>query len=451
MSSEKIARLTEGLKAHLKKAEELADAADASADGQFTDGQRGEVTEHLQKAQAAKDELRKLNADEAVKAAIRDLGDGIGLDENGETPTERVKSAARSGLITPERGKSLGQMFVEGQQYKDLMGGAPNGVFGKDMRVQSRPMGMKSLITGTAQDSAGAFVRPQDLGVQGGIDLFLRPLRLRQLVTNGQTTSDSLEYARVDGWNRGARPVPEAVTADPIGSGDPAVTEAQAGLKPQAGFTTTRRRATVKTIAVGMASTKRALSDASQVRTLIDNFLEADLEMELEDQMVGGDDEGENFEGIEHVSGTLEQPSVADPSGKPAGMGKLLALRRMKTQVRLRGRRVANGYVIHPADLEDIEEISDNDGRFYGAGPFGQVGTTPLIWGLPAIESEAVQEGHPWCGDWGQSVLWDREQASIVVSDSHLDFFMRNLVQFLAEMRAAFGVMQPSAFCRGNL
>src|SRR5690606_15850380 len=133
--------------------------------------------------------------DAEVKAAIRDLGDGIGLDESGESSEERVKSAARSGLHVPEKGKSLGQLFTEGQQYKDLMTGAPNGVFGKDQRVQSRPMGFKNLITGAGQDSAGAIVRPQDLGVVGGVDLFMRPLRLRQLVTSGQTTSDSIEYA----------------------------------------------------------------------------------------------------------------------------------------------------------------------------------------------------------------------------------------------------------------
>jgi HK97 family phage major capsid protein len=45
-----------------------------------------------------------------------------------------------------------------------------------------------------------------------------------------------------------------------------------------------------------------------------------------------------------------------------------------------------------------------------------------------------------------QAVLWDREQAAVQVSDSHADFFVRNLVAILAEMRAAFGVIRPKAF-----
>lgn len=37
------------------------------------------------------------------------------------------------------------------------------------------------------------------------------------------------------------------------------------------------------------------------------------------------------------------------------------------------------------------------------------------------------------------------------MTDSHLDFFVRNLVAILAEMRAAFGVVQPNAFVEIDL
>ena len=33
-----------------------------------------------------------------------------------------------------------------------------------------------------------------------------------------------------------------------------------------------------------------------------------------------------------------------------------------------------------------------------------------------------------------------------MLSDSHEDYFVRNLVAVLAEMRAAFGVIRPKAF-----
>jgi hypothetical protein len=42
--------------------------------------------------------------------------------------------------------------------------------------------------------------------------------------------------------------------------------------------------------------------------------------------------------------------------------------------------------------------------------------------------------------------MWDRQQVTISVSDSHADFFIRNLVAVLAEARAAFGVLKPKSF-----
>jgi hypothetical protein len=42
-------------------------------------------------------------------------------------------------------------------------------------------------------------------------------------------------------------------------------------------------------------------------------------------------------------------------------------------------------------------------------------------------------------------------RVSISVSNQHSDFFIRNLVAILAEMRAAFGVLRPAAFVETDL
>src|SRR5699024_5871452 len=96
-------------------------------------------------------------------------------------------------------------------------------------------------------------------------------------------------------------------------------------------------------------------------------------------------------------------------------------------------------------DMERVDLTVDGNGRFYLGGPRAAGQVAPL-WSLPVIESEAVPAGTGYVGDWSKAVLWDREQASLTVTDSHADFFVRNLVAILAEMRAAFGVLQPSAF-----
>jgi HK97 family phage major capsid protein len=64
------------------------------------------------------------------------------------------------------------------------------------------------------------------------------------------------------------------------------------------------------------------------------------------------------------------------------------------------------------------------------------------------VESEAVPAGTAILADWRYAILWDREQGAILVSDSHADFFIKNLIAILAELRAAFGIVRPAAFVK---
>jgi HK97 family phage major capsid protein len=281
-------------------------------------------------------------------------------------------------------------------------------------------------------------------GLQVGLDVFQRPLRLRDVVTPGTTTSDTVEYVRVTSVTNNAAPVAEATSsAAPTAPGGAGalVNNANGGYKPESGVALAKVTAAVKTIAHWMPATKRALSDAAQVRTLIDAFLMYGLEEELEDQMIQGDNTGENFEGLGNVSGVQAQAWDTD---------LLTTTRKAKTKVRTVGRSVANAYLLNPADTEALDLLQDNEARFYFGGP-GGAGTAQVLWGVPVIETEAVPSGTGYCGDFRKAILWDREQATIQVTDSHLDFFVRNLVAILAEMRAAFGVIQPSAFVEMDL
>lgn len=450
MDTEKI---KSELREHLLKAQAIAKAVEGEG-REFTDTERTEAKAHIDAAQKCKVRLENAKADGALSDAMKGLGDEIGLSEKSG---ERVTP---SGLIVPEGRKSIGQHYVDSAEYKALLGSVPGGQFGAKHRVQSNPTGFKSLVspkgkalvTGASDTSGGAFVRSDDLGLQVGLEPFQRPLTLRNLVTNGTTTSDSLEYVRVTGITNNAAPVPEATTAalpTAPGTAGALVTAAGGGYKPESGLAVQRVTTPVRTIAHWIPVTKRALSDAAQMVTLIDSFLEYGLEEELEDQMIAGDGTGENFEGLANVSGVQTQAFVADPSGRPAGFGLLLAMRRAKTKVRLAGAR-ANGYVINPADLEKLDEVATGMDQFYFGGPSGANTTAPL-WGLPVIESEAVPAGTAYVGDWTRAILWDRQQSTITTTDSHADFFIRNLVAILAEMRAAFGVIQPSAFVEIDL
>jgi HK97 family phage major capsid protein len=204
-----------------------------------------------------------------------------------------------------------------------------------------------------------------------------------------------------------------------------------------------RHTTNVKTIAHWLAITKRALADASQMQTLIDTFLRSGLEEELEDQMISGDGTGENFLGLKNVSG------VQLESGASADVTSLEAFRRARTKVQIGGRAQPSAYVLSPVDWQKVELLRDSTGNFYGNGPFA-LGPN-MLWGLPVVTSEALPVGTAYCADWRQAVLYDREQATIQASSDVRDFFIRNLVAILAELRAAFAVLRPPAFVRITL
>lgn len=424
--------------AELKAARDIADAA-VAADRDLTGEERGKVDAHLKLAAGLKS--RDKNHAELAKQ-IGDLSDGIGLN----TPTdERPEPAGYMPLgkgNDNSRRKGLGEAFVGSAEFDALMKSVPNGRFGEKARVQSQPFGVKDLLTGVNRTtSAGALLTPDQLGL---LDPFYqRPLTIRDLVTPGTTTTDTIEYVKLVSVTNNAAAVAEATTSAAIGSGDPAVTNAQGGLKPESAMVFEKATTNVKTLAHWIPATKRALSDAGQIQTLIDAFLVYGLDEELEDQIVSGNGVGENLLGVSATSGIQTQAA-------PAGAETIFdTTRKARTKVRLGGRSIPTAYVFNPLDWQTIDLMRDGNERFYGAGPF-QV-STPMLWGLPVVESEAIAAGTAYVADWRKAVLWDREQASIQITDSHADFFIRNLVAILAELRAAFGILRPSAFVKITL
>ena len=422
--------------AELEKARDLA--AKAEGEGRnLSAEERTSITELIESAKGYHQQVLALDGDAKLIDELNVLGMPVG-------------DLAKGGGVTPGRKGSLGTRFTEAEDFRAwLKTVAPNGTIPDSMKgIASPPVafrGVKDILAGGVTDgdgAAGALVNPEWLGLLDGLGQFQRPLTMRDLITVGQTDGDTVSYARVVGFTNNAATVPEA-------RGASTYTEAQGnvrGNKPESGMELEKVTANVKTIAHWLPATKRALSDASQIRTLIDQFLRYGLAEELEDQIVTGDDTGENFEGILEVSGVQAQGFDGDI---------LRTSRKAKTLIRTNGRTMATAYVLNPADNERFDLMRDgsggteNSGAFLFGGPAGN--GVQSLWGLPRVESEAVPEGTGLVGNFRMAVLWDREQATLTVSDSHEDFFIRNLVAILAEMRAAFGVIRPPAFCTFDL
>lgn len=409
---------------HLKAARDIASKAEAE-NREFTAEERTQVMALMEQAKAVHARILEADGDAKMLDELNILGRPLGELAKGAGPAASSR-------------KSVGQQFIDNSQFKawqESIGAATKSEHGRVGQSPAVSFDSKALLTGVSDTSAGALVQTERLGLQD-VGTFMRPLVIRNLVTNGTTGSDAVEYARVTGFTNAAAPVAEATSDVTIGDGTGGtVTAAAGGLKPKSSMTLEKVTAVVKTVAHWLPATKRALSDAAQIRTLIDNFLTYGLEEELEDQIINGDNTGENFEGVLEVSGTQAQAWDTN---------LFVTTRKARRKVRQVGRAVPTAFVFNPEDNERIDLATDGTDRFYGNGPFGL--GPDVLWGLPRVESEAVPVGTGLVGAWNMAVLWDREQAAIQVSDSHADFFVRNLVAILAEMRAAFGILRPKAF-----
>ena len=126
------------------------------------------------------------------------------------------------------------------------------------------------------------------------------------------------------------------------------------------------------------------------------------------------------------------------------------AILRQITAVEVASGLPADGIVMHPNDWTPVLAGKDTQGQYYGNGPFATGPTT--LWGLPVAITPGIAENTVLVGAFktGAQLLW-RESMSVSVSNSHSDYFVRNLVAVLIEARLAMLVTMPEAFGKVTL
>ncbi len=446
----KYNRLLGEAAAAAKAAREIAEKAEADNGRDMTAEERQQFEKLFAEAVEKKKGADAAKADQGVLDQAKALADLVGVIDVDAAK----KDLDAQAFADPQRdpaGKSLGQTFIESPQFKAMLNQfkSADGSYhiNEKMRIQSDPVAFKSLIrqkallVGGSSTSVGGFVVPERSDIVEMLGR--RPLTIRDLISVRRTGSDTVEYVKQLAHTNAAAPVAEATSsAAPTapGSAGALVLDANGGYKPEGAWTFQKDTATVKTIAEWVPATKRALADVAALEGLINDELVADLQETEETQVLTGNGTGENLRGILNTSGI--QTTAAVTTNDATWFGSFRTAKRLARTV---GRVNPTAVVVNPVQGEKIDTAKDAQNRFYGPGPFFAEENRRL-WGMPVIESEAVTAGTAIVGDFSKAVLWDREQSTVSVSDSHADFFIRNLVAILAEERVAFAVTRPSAF-----
>lgn len=306
----------------------------------------------------------------------------------------------------------LGQVTGSGKMMQGKFGNSPAVAF-------------KNLISLEGTTTGKPFVRPQ---YDPDVSLPITPLGIRNVISVGQTSSEVVSWVAQTSRTNNAAPWAEPVDV------------ASATAKPESDINFGPNTTNVKTIATWIAATRNALDDIPNLRGILDTELTQMVEEELEDQIINGDGNGENFLGILATPGLTPQAWATD---------LLTTTRQARTKVRTVGRAIPTAYVLNPEDWEALDLTKDDTGGYYFGGPLA-VGTRTL-WGLPVVESEFVPAGVGLVGDMRVAKLWDRQQAAIYMTDSHADWFIKNLMAILCELRAAFAVKRPAAIVEMDL
>jgi HK97 family phage major capsid protein len=232
-------------------------------------------------------------------------------------------------------------------------------------------------------------------------------------------------------------------------------TSPSTGLKPESDLTFTEATFPVRWVAHWMQITRQNLEDLAFIQGYIDGRLLQGLARREDNQILNGNGTPPNLTGLLQTSGilTLDGTYFTGAPVKDVGTANENAnrIRRAMTRLRLSsvGGAIPSFVVANPADVEDWDTVTDAQRQYLFGGPFA--GMTTRLWGLPIVQSENIAAKTSLVGDGTMAAVVDRKDAQIYTTDSHADYFLRNLFVILAEERLALPVFRPSGFAKVTL
>ena len=385
----------------------------------------------------------------SIKGLLADLQtmgdvDSWSAQPQGEAVASSYAAAAADlNQLSSREIKSIGQMFVDSAEFKTLNGGknGANMVAPWQVAASLTAYNVKDVYSALPSGTPGSFGTIQRDPM---VTPPTRTKRVRDLFPVRRTNAAVIEYFRQLGFT--------TLQAGHGANSASSVAERSGGnfgVKPQSSFAFVGEQAPVRTLAHWEAAHRNVLADEPQLRSIIDNELMYGLRLLEDSQILNGDGTGENLLGVLQTP-NIQEYAWSDGATLPVVDTKADAIRRAATLSFL-AYYEPSGIVMHPNDWEDIELTKDANGQYLVAVSVA-MGGEPRVWRMPVVETPAIAEGTALVGAFGTGAqLYDREDASIRISEQHSDFFIRNAIVILAEQRLALAVKRPEAFVKVTL
>ncbi len=340
-----------------------------------------------------------------------------GSDENLLAAIEQTTG----GMMAGWRGgrNSMGDQFVNGEPGRWLRDTKNRGAHWETPIIEILPPGGIMATTITSDPTAGGMLVPPQY-LPGIVPVPLRPPVVADLLSSGPTTSNAITYMRETALTLAAAAVAEGAP------------------KPESAITLAPVTDPVVKLAHWIPITDELLEDVPAMGAYIDTRLSQGLQVVEDDQLLNGSGVAPNMVGLLARPGLA--PAVARGTDTNAD-----AIAKQMAAIQASTNRVPTGVIIHPTNFESVLLAKDAQGRYIGLGP-GAPPAIPSIWGKPVAVSKAIAVGTALVVSGTAAMIFRRGGINVQASNSHQDFFIKNLTAIRAEERLALCVFQPAAF-----
>lgn len=411
-----LAAQIESRKAEAGKAWAEFDGLRKSAAAEGVDfAKDAEAFEKLDAAGKAYDGIRdEVASMEAKRARLLELA--------GESAIEIAAKGGEAAVL-----RTFGEKFVKSDAYRaarERAGQSENLPIGTTDAVKMMDAREFKTVVSIANN---ADLAPAADRLDLVVPKALASLDFLSVIATSTTDSDVVEYLEETTYTNNASPTAESSDS------------------PESAVAFTKRSKNVREIVHFIPVTRRALADQGFVEGWINNRLIDGVRRRLQTQVLSGAGTSQDLEGI------YTNSSIGSVDRSSASVTMLDSLHKCITTIRTNAFREPDFIGIHPEDYETLVLAraggsTTTDGPYLYGNPV--VGGPATIWGVRAIVHTAFTSGTPLVGVGNEAVLWVRSGVEVSMSDSHSDYFIKRQVAMLATMRAAFGVITPTAFCK---
>jgi len=382
----------------------------------MTADERASIDAALAAAEEIQKKIDRAQSDASMLARLDKMTGGAG--------TRPTSTGGNGGTGLTLHQQSVGRQFVQSAEFQNLIKSRLHRGSSSWSTGAVECFNLRATTITSDPASAGKLIVPQYLpGIQ---PLLFKRLVVADLMGSGTTDSNAIVYMVETVFTNAATPV------------------AEGAAKPESTLVFDQKTDPVSKIAHWIPVTEELLEDVPAMESYIDARLRLGVELAEEDQLLNGNGTPPNVLGLMNRSGlapALARDSAATPPETNADV-----LARQTMAIATSSFVYPDGYMLNPANWFKIQISKDNNGQYYGMGPFSPL-PTPSLWGLPVAVTPSIVAGTGLVGAFStQSQVFRKGGIRVEASNSHQDYFIKNLVAIRAEERLALAVYRPGAF-----